>query len=55
LLLAVDRSVSDLNSMIGTQPLKARDQDLRSALEQELERTFQQISLAKSRFARRQG
>ena len=55
LLLAVYRSVNDLNSMIGTQPLKAREQDLKSALEQELARTFQQINLAKSRFAGRKG
>jgi pyrroline-5-carboxylate reductase len=55
LLLRLDRSANDLSSMIGTQPLKAREQELRSALEQELDRTFQQIRLAKERFAGQQG
>jgi len=55
LLLRLDRSADDLSSMIGTQPLKAREQELRSALEQELDRTFQQIRLAKDRFAGQQG
>jgi pyrroline-5-carboxylate reductase len=54
LLIRVERSVKDLNSMIGTQPLRARERELRSALEEELARTFQQIKVAKEKFVKQQ-
>lgn len=49
LVSKVDRPVEDLKNLIGTQPLKAREQELRSIMEAELNRTLQQLKTAKER------
>ena len=49
LVSKVDRPVEDLKNLIGTQPLKAREQELRSIMEAELNRTLQQLKTARER------
>jgi len=52
LVSRVDRPVEDLKNMIRTQPLKTREQELRSIMEEELNRTLQQLRAARERLAR---
>jgi len=52
LVSRVDRPIEDLKNMIESQPLEKREEQLRSILKEELNRTFQQIRVAKERFAR---
>ncbi len=52
LVSRVDKPVEDLKNMVGTQPLERRDEQIRSILKEELNRTLQQIKLAKEKLAR---
>jgi len=47
LVSKVDKPVEDLKNMIGTQPLKAREQELRSMMETELNRICRQLKTAR--------
>jgi pyrroline-5-carboxylate reductase len=47
----VDRPIEELKNMIGTQPLKMREQELRSIMQEELGKTLQQLKTAKDRLS----
>ena len=51
LVSKVDRPVEELKNMIGTQPLKMREQELRSIMQEELGKTLQQLKTAKDRLS----
>jgi pyrroline-5-carboxylate reductase len=51
LVSKVDRPVEELKNMIGTQPLKMREQELRSIMQDELGKTLQQLKTAKDRLS----
>jgi pyrroline-5-carboxylate reductase len=51
LVSKVDRLVEELKNMIGTQPLKMREQELRSIMQEELGKTLQQLKTAKDRLS----
>jgi len=52
LVSKVDRPIEDLKNMIGSQPLKRREEQIRSILKEELNITSQQIRLMKEKFVR---
>ena len=49
LVSKVDRPIEDLKNMIGTQPLRIREQELRAVMEEELSKALQQINVAKEK------
>jgi hypothetical protein len=51
LVSKVDRPVEELKNIIGTQPLKMREQELRSIMQDELGKTLQQLKTAKDRLS----
>jgi len=51
LVSKVDRPVEELKNMIGTQPLKMREQELGSIMQDELGKTLQQLKTAKDRLS----
>ena len=51
LVSKVDRPIEELKNMIGTQPLKMREQELRSIMQEELGKTLQQLKTAKDRLS----
>jgi pyrroline-5-carboxylate reductase len=52
LMSKVDQSVEDLKNMIGTQPLKTHEPELKAMMEEELSKTLQQITVAKEKLAK---
>lgn len=51
LISRVDRPIEELKNMIGTQPLKMREQELGSIMQEELGKTIQQLKTAKDRLS----
>jgi len=52
LVSKVDQPIEDLKNMIGTQPLKTREPELKAIMEEELSKTLQQIGAAKQKVAK---
>ena len=52
LVSRVDRSIESLKNMIGTQPLKTREEQIRSIMKEELNRTLQQLKVAKEKLTK---
>jgi len=52
LVLGVDRPVEELKNMIGSQPLKAREEELRTLMKEQVNRTLQELKTARDKLVK---